>query len=287
MLNQELYGGVEAGGTKFVCGLGSSKGELIARAEFLTTTPDETIGHVIDFFKSQQKVKAIGIGSFGPLNLDQRSDRYGMILNTPKPGWTGINILNTVSQQINTKVNIATDTDVAVLGEYYYGIGLNIDDLVYLTVGTGIGGSVMLSGKLLHGISHPEIGHLRIPLDDQSSAGACVFHKNCLEGLASGKSLETLYAKRPQDIDDENVWQTEAKYIALGIINIISITQPERIILGGSIMKKPGLIEQIRQNVIAFNNNYIQLPNIESYIVHASGDSIGVLGAIKLATLTN
>lgn len=284
MPNRKLYGGIEAGGTKFVCGVGSGGGELLSRIEISTSDPNHTLGLVVDFFKSHTELCSVGIGSFGPVDLNKSSSNYGAILNTPKPGWSGINILNIISSSLNIPVKIATDTDVAAVGEYYYGIGLKIDNFVYLTIGTGIGGSIMANGQIVYGASHPEMGHIRIPVNSQLN-GTCPFHNDCLEGLASGKSLEALTGLKASLITDEHIWQQEAHYIANGLINIIMITQPQRIILGGSVIKHKGLLQQIQANVYELSNNYLPLPNMQSYIVQASSESIGVLGAIKLATL--
>jgi fructokinase len=282
---KKLYGGIEAGGTKFVCGIGSGSGELIACEEVPTTLPEDTLERVVKFFQSQPLVESFGIGSFGPIDLNIHSKQYGKILNTPKPGWSGTNLLSYLRRSFDKNIIFATDTDVAAIGEYYHGIGLGNTNLVYLTVGTGIGGSALTNGTLLHGLSHPEMGHVRIPIVNASDEGVCLFHANCLEGVASGKALEHITGTKAELIADDSIWSQEAQYIAMGLTNIIMITQPERIILGGSVLKHAGLLEQIQSETAKLVNEYLVLPNMHSYIVHASSDTIGVLGAIKLATL--
>lgn len=287
MLNKKFYGGVEAGGTKFVCGIGTGNGELLDRVEIKTTSPIDTLGQVVEFFGMYPQIHSIGVGSFGPLQINKKAHNYGEILNTPKPGWAKTNIPKYLSTHLGLPIVLATDTDVAAVGEHHHGKALGLNSFVYLTVGTGIGGSIVQSGRLLHGISHPEIGHSRIPIITNSFGGTCEYHGNCFEGLASGKSLEIQTGQKAEHITDPNIWRRESQNIALGLINTISICQPQMIILGGSVMKRPHLIGSIREDVKYFINNYFSIPKIESYIVHASSDTIGVLGAIKLASLEN
>ncbi len=287
LMDSKLYGGVEAGGTNFVCGVGSGGGELVARVEIPTTTPEQTMAEIFKFFSFQKPMAGVGIGSFGPIQLNENSKDYGTILNTPKPGWAGVNIGAEIASSFNVSVHVETDTDVAAIGEYYHGKAVGEDNFLYLTFGTGVGGSIMENGKLMHGVSQFEMGHSQIPPvpADLNIGGACQFHKYCVEGFTGGASLEKIYGKRAENIDDEVAWQKIAYYIGQGIYNIIVSTSPGMIILGGSIVTHRGLIEQIRTNVETVNNQFLNLPNLEKYIVHASSDTIGVLGAIKLASL--
>lgn len=281
-----LYGGVEAGGTKFACGVGSGKGELLVYETFPTTTPEETLENVCKFF-NKNKVEAIGVGSFGPLNLNSKSPDYGSILNTVKPGWQSINIPRQLNERLQIKTAIVTDTDSAAIGEQFFGKGVGLINIVYITIGTAIGGTVIINNDIVHGISHPEMGHIIIPSDNnlfnEDSAGGCSYHKNCLEGLASGKSIELRYGKSAGEITNEAFWLMEAKLIAYGLVNVISFIQPQKIIIGGGVAKKSGFINNVQQSVLSTINGYFELPNIEEYIVHASSDTIGVLGSIKLA----
>jgi fructokinase len=284
-MSNTLYGGIEVGGTKFICGVGSGAGELLLTKEIPTTTPDDTLRKVVDFFREHQEISAIGIGSFGPISLNEQSDNYGQIINSPKQDWSGTNIYQAIAGALQKPTKLATDTDVAAIGEHYHGIGLGINNLVFLTVGTGIGGSIFANGKLFHGGSHPEMGHIRIPMGKDAGNGVCPYHNDCLEGLASGTSLEKRTGKPAASITDEIVWQEEAHYIGLGLVNILMATQPERIIVGGGVLRHPGLIDLIRNEVNNLVNGYLVLPQLESYIVQASSESIGVLGAVKLASL--
>lgn len=287
-MTTQLFGGIEAGGTKFICGVGSGNGELLYRIEIPTLSPAETFEEITKFFNSLPRVQAIGVGSFGPLDLNKHSATYGTIQHTTKNGWSGINIPNEISTRLGVPVAIETDTDVAAIGEYYHGRALGVSNFLYLTVGTGIGGSIMESGKLLHGISHPEMGHMIIPPApaDYEKGGACSFHKYCLEGFASGKSIQILTGKPAEENDDHALWDKTAYYIALGLLNITYTSRPGLIILGGSVIHHTNLVYTIKQQLNSIDNDYIQMPkDISSYVVKVSSDTIGVLGAIKLATL--
>lgn len=287
MNKTKFYGGVEAGGTKFVCGVGSGGGELLARKEIKTTTPEETLARVYEFFEAQKTVERIGVGSFGPLDLNDQSKNYGAILETTKEGWKGVNIPKLLKEKLDKPAGIVTDTDVAAIGELYFGKATGKKNFVYLTVGTGIGGSIMFNSELVHGISHPEIGHIRVPhnLSADPFAGSCQYHGDCFEGLASGQALKTRSGVGAKEISDGSIWEQEAKYLAYGLVSIIAMVQPELIIMGGSVMKHAGLIERVRELVGEDVNHYFHLPRMDRYIVRASSDTIGVLGAIKLASL--
>lgn len=287
MRSSKLFGGIEAGGTKFVCATGTANGELLARAEIETTTPEETIPKVAAFFQQQPKLEAIGIGSFGPVDIDPNSSTFGMILKTVKPGWASVNLFQSISHRLQVPVKLQTDTDVAAIGEYYHGKALGKSNFIYLTIGTGVGGSIFMDGKLLHGMSHSEMGHIQIPLPEafMRIPNQCTVHEHCLEGFVSGRSLQLTHGKLAREIEDQNVWALESRLIAMGITNILLVFPVELIILGGSVMKHPGLIERVKKDLQFCVNNYIELPQINQFIVHTSSDTIGVLGAIKLASL--
>jgi len=286
-MSTKLYGGIEAGGTKFVCAIGSGNGELIARTEIGTEQPEQTIQQVVSFFQTQPVVERIGIGSFGPVDVNSRSKTYGTILNTPKPGWSGVNLVHQISRRLEKPVFLQTDTDVAAIGERYHGRALHTNSFVYLTIGTGIGGSIFVNGELLHGLSHPEMGHMQLP---QLHAGAtiqntCHLHESCFEGFASGKSLEIIYGQKAEAITDTHVWDAEAMFIALGLANILMVLPVELVIIGGSVMKHNGLLDLVKRKLTDAINGYIALPNMDNYVVGASSDTIGVLGSVKLAAL--
>ena len=293
-ISTQLCGGIEAGGTKFVCATGTGPDDIRARAQFTTTTPEETIGKAIGFFRQEMKkvpLAAIGIASFGPLDLNEKSPTCGCITATPKPGWANTNLLKGIQKGLDIPVFIDTDVNGAALGEQTWGAAGGLDTFIYLTVGTGIGGGGIINGRMMHGLIHPEMGHIRIPHDYKTDPfpGSCPFHGDCLEGLASGAAMIKRWGKAPEDILPAHpAWQLEADYLAAGISNFIGTLSPQRIIVGGGIMKKQGLLTAVRHKVIILLNNYINSPeiteNIDNYIVAPGlGDLSGVLGAIALA----
>jgi fructokinase len=292
-MNDRVYGGIETGGTKVVCAIGDAPNNLL-KTRFPTTNPDETIGKIIDFFKSYPHLKqlaAIGIASFGPLDLDKRSPTYGCITSTPKNAWSNINIVQIIRSRLDVPVAIDTDVNGAGLGEQIWGAARDLDTFIYLTVGTGIGGGGMVNGGLMHGLLHPEMGHLRLPHDWQNDPyrGCCPFHGDCLEGLASGKAMELRWGQSPEKLPIEHpAWELEANYLALAINNLICTISPQRIIVGGGLIKNPGLIPAVRRKVEFNLNGYIHseaiTKNIDRYIVApALGDLAGVIGALELA----
>jgi fructokinase len=293
-ISAQLCGGIEAGGTKFICVTGTGPDDIRARAQFPTTTPEETIGKAIDFFRREMKkgpLAAIGIASFGPLNLNEKSPTYGCITTSPKPDWSNTNLLKVIQKSLDIPVFIDTDVNGAALGEQKWGAARGLDTFIYLTVGTGVGGGGIINGRIMHGLIHPEMGHIRIPHDYKTDPfnGSCPFHGDCLEGLASGTAMIKRWGKPPEEIPaDHPAWQLEVDYLATGIANFIGTLSPQRIIMGGGIMKKPGLLSAVRQKAVKLLNNYVNSPeiteNIDNYIVPPGlGDLAGVLGAIALA----
>ncbi len=291
-----LYGGIEAGGTKFVCAIGRDPDELLARHTFPTTTPEETIGKAITFFKGQpggSDLVAIGIASFGPLDPDPDSPTYGYITTTPKPGWANTNIYGAIQDALQIPIGFDTDVNAAALGEHRWGAAQDVGTFIYLTIGTGIGGGAMVEGKLVHGMMHPEMGHVHIPhdLERDPFEGICPFHKDCLEGLAAGPAIEARWGVRGETLPgDHPAWELEAHYLALGLVNFITVLSPQRIIMGGGVMQNKKLFTLIRKEVQSLLNRYIPVPeileHIDEYIVPpALGEQAGVLGAIALAQL--
>lgn len=286
------FGGIEAGGTKFVCGVGSGPDDLQVGPSFPTTTPEETIERAIRFFQEQvEPVEAIGIGSFGPIDIDPASPTYGHITKTPKPGWSHVDLRGQVADALSVPVAFDTDVNAAALGEHRWGAGQDVDTLVYLTVGTGIGGGVMANGRLVHGLVHPEVGHIRLPHDLEADPypGACPYHGDCFEGLAAGPALAGRWGQRAEGLPREHpAWDLEAHYIALGLVNLIVTLSPQRIILGGGVMQQPHLFPLVRTKVQKLLNGYVQSPailkGIDDYIVPPGlGGRAGVLGSIALA----
>ncbi|MDI7275643.1 MAG: ROK family protein [Anaerolineae bacterium] len=287
-----LYGGIEAGGTKFVCAVGSGPDDLRAEQRFPTTTPEETIGRAIEFFRAwPEPLLAVGIASFGPVDPNPASPTFGYITTTPKPGWAHTDIAGAVRRALNVPVGFDTDVNGAALGEHRWGAAQGLDTFIYLTVGTGIGGGGMVNGRLIHGLVHPEMGHVRVPHDRQADPypGSCPYHGDCLEGLACGPAIEQRWGARGETLPpDHPAWPLEAEYLALGLVNYIVTLSPQRIIVGGGIMDQPRLFPLLRRRVQALLNGYLQVPaileGIDGYIVPpALGRRAGVLGAIALA----
>ncbi len=296
MVNK-VYGGMETGGTKLVCALGTTPDDLIT-TRFDATTPDETIGRAVDFFRSNSRSKqlaAIGIASFGPIDLDRTSPTYGYITTTPKPSWSNVDIVGEVRRRLSVPVAFDTDVNGAALGEQVWGAARGLDTFIYLTVGTGFGGGGMANGELMHGLLHPEMGHIRIPHDWQQDSykGCCPYHGDCLEGLASGKAMELRWGQAPEKLPaDHPAWELEATYLALAVNNFICTLSPQRIIIGGGLMKTPGLLPAVRRQAAANLNGYIRsaaiMKDMDGYLVApALGDLAGVVGALELARRIN
>lgn len=282
-----LFGGVEAGGTKFVCAIGTGP-EIVERVSFPTTTPEQTLRLAIDFFHNRQ-LAAIGIASFGPVDLDPASPTYGFITATPKDGWRNSDIAGPLARATRVPIGLDTDVNGAALGEATWGAGQGLSDILYLTVGTGIGGGALSGGKPVHGMMHPEMGHIRIPRDPSDSfPGCCPFHRDCLEGLASGTAMFERWGLRAQQLpDDHPAWRLEARYLALGMLNFVMTLSPQRIIAGGGVMHRSLLFPLIREEMQSLLAGYLQSPpiaDLDTYLVPpALGDDAGVLGAIALA----
>jgi fructokinase len=288
------FGGIEAGGTKFVCAVGSAPDEIIAETRFPTTTSAETFQKVVTFFKGYKEnlgLSAIGIGSFGPLDLQPLSPTYGSITKTPKPGWSHTDIAGTIQKALDLPVVIDTDVNAAAFGEYCWGAARGLSDFIYLTIGTGIGGGAMTHGQLVHGLVHPEMGHIPLPhdLSVDPFPGVCPFHGDCFEGLASGPAINRRWSVPGEKLAPEHpAWALEARYIAYALTDFIYTLSPQRIILGGGVMEQAHLFPVIRQLVREYLNGYIQstviLNEIEAYILPpALGKQAGILGAIALA----
>jgi fructokinase len=290
-----LFGGVEAGGTKVVCAVGTGPDDVRAKIRLDTTTPDDVLSRVISFFKEQHEISslaAIGIGSFGPVSLTPGAPDYGHVTTTPKPGWPGTDLAGTVERALGVPVGFDTDVNVAALGEWRWGAAQGLDTFLYITVGTGVGGGGLSNGRMMHGLVHPEMGHILIPHDRQADPfpGYCPFHGDCLEGLASGPAMKARWRVPGETLPlDHPAWVLEAHYLALACANFICTLSPQRIILGGGVGSQPQLFPLIRREVQELLAGYIQSKeittnDIESYIVPpALGARAGVLGAIALA----
>jgi fructokinase len=290
-----LLGGIEAGGTKFVCAVGTGPDDIRAETRFDTTTPAETIGRAIEFFQKEgQGVTAVGIGSFGPIDPDPESPTFGYITATPKPGWSQTDFVGQIRAALNVPVGFDTDVNGAALGEYRWGAAQGLSNFIYLTVGTGFGGGAMVNGRLLHGLIHPEMGHIRIPRHpDDDFGGRCPFHGDCLEGMAAGPALEERWGQPAETLPaDHPAWEMEAHYLAYGLVNFICTLSPQRIIMGGGVMSQPHLFPLVRRKTQELLNGYLAAPalreGIEAYIVPPGlGGRAGVLGALALAATLN
>jgi fructokinase len=290
-----LWGGIEAGGTKFVCAVGTGPDDLRAVVRIPTTTPEATIAQTLAFFQEQTRqqgpLAALGIASFGPVELHPGSPTYGFITSTPKPGWRNADVAGPLRRALNVPVGFDTDVNGAALGENRWGAAQGLDTFIYMTIGTGIGGGGLINGRLMHGLLHPEMGHFLLPHDSQADPfpGGCPFHGDCFEGLASGPALEKRWGQRAESLPaDHPAWALEAHYIALALMNYICTLSPQRIILGGGVMAQGHLFPLVRAEVVRLLNGYIQSPailqHIDTYIVPpALGDRAGVLGALALA----
>ncbi len=287
-----LYGGIEGGGTKFNCAVGNGPDSIIAEARFATTTPAETIGQVIEFFVPYaDRIRGIGLGSFGPFDADPASPTYGYITTTPKPHWGNTNVLGLLKEKIN--LPFAADLDVAVsgLGEATWGASKNDSHSLYITIGTGIGGGYIINGQPLRGLVSLEMGHIRLARDPQLDPfqGACPYHGDCFEGLAAGPAVEKRFGQKGETLpDDHPFWGLEAGYIAQALVNYILSLAPQRIIIGGGVMQKDFMFPSVRRKTQELLNGYINhtmiLNHIDEYIVPpALGGRSGVLGAIALA----
>jgi fructokinase len=287
-----LYGGIEAGGTKFVCAVGSGPDDLRAQVRFATASPEETISQAIRFFREQgEPLAAIGVASFGPLDPAPASPTFGYITTTPKPGWAHTNFVGPLRQALGVPVGFDTDVNGAALAEHRWGAAQGLDTFVYLTIGTGLGGGGLVNGGLIHGLLHPEMGHMLVPhnWDADPYPGFCPYHGDCWEGLAAGPALEGRWQVRAEQLPpDHPAWELEAHYLALGLVNIICTLSPQRIILGGGVMDQRQLFPLVHNQVYTMLNGYIQarsiLEEMDHFIVPpALGDRAGVLGAIALA----
>ncbi|MFP5113883.1 ROK family protein [Bacillaceae bacterium C204] len=280
-----MLGAIEAGGTKFVCAVGDEKGRIVDRIQIPTTVPAETMSKVIEFF-NQYPVKAIGVGSFGPIDVNQESATYGIITSTPKLGWRDYPFVQTLRDAFSVPIGFNTDVNAAALGEATFGAAKGLNSCLYITVGTGIGAGAVVQGKLLQGLSHPEMGHILVRRHPNDKfQGKCPYHKDCLEGLAAGPAIEERWGtKGDQLVDRIEVWDLEGYYIAQALMQYILILSPQKIILGGGVMKQKQVFASLNKYLKEFVNEYVSLPELTDYIVSPGlGDNAGITGSLMLA----
>lgn len=291
-----LVGSIEAGGTKFVCAVGTGPDDVRAEVRVPTTTPAETLERVVAFFAGQAArgpLAALGVASFGPVDLAPHSPTFGFITTTPKPGWRGVDLVGPLRRALGVAVAFETDVNAAALAEQRWGAGRGLATVGYVTVGTGIGGGVVVDGRPLHGLVHPEIGHVRVPHDRARDpfAGVCPAHGDCWEGLAAVPALTARWSRAPETLpDDHPAWALEAHYLALGLANLVLTLSPERLVLGGGVLARASLYPLVRAEISRLLAGYLASPalgdGLGRYLVPpALGERAGVLGALRLAQL--
>lgn len=284
----KLYGGIEAGGTKFVCAVADENLNIIDRISIETEMPEKTLNESIKFFK-KYNIEKLGIGTFGPVEINPKSLNYGMILNTPKVNWRNINIYKVFNESLDVPVIVDTDVNAAALGEYYAGYGQGKRSVLYITIGTGVGAGFVLEGKTLYGVNHPEMGHIAIKqIESDKYKGHCPYHGNCLEGLVSGPAIEARMGIKAQFIEEEDsIWDINAKYIGQALYSFYLILSPEVILIGGGVSKQTHMFPKIRKAFSECNNDYMSNPklnSLDSYILYPkNGQDAGLIGSIYLA----
>jgi len=287
-----LCGAIEAGGTKFICAVGYGPSSIESIERIPTATPERTLARVLDFFRPfQRRLKALGVGSFGPIDVSSGSSSYGRLLETPKRGWSDVNVLQMLRQEVDVPVALETDVNAAALGEGRWGAGQSVDTFLYLTIGTGIGGGFVHSGRCLHGALHPEMGHIRVPREpDDTFSGRCPYHENCLEGLASGPSIEARWGVKPEHLaEDHPAWDLQARYLASACTSLFYTLSPQLIILGGGVMQQSHLYATTRRKLASLLCGYPRITPIASndmdqlLVAPELGWRAGMLGAMAMA----
>jgi len=287
-----VFGAIEAGGTKFVCAVGTEPDNLVV-TQLPTTSPEDTTSRAVAFLREHSggRLQAVGVGSFGPVDLCPSSPTFGYVTSTPKAGWQNYDFAGAVRRSLGVPVGFDTDVDAAALGEARWGAAQSVSDFLYLTVGTGIGGGVIVNGQILHGLVHPEVGHIRIPHDWNRDPyeGCCPFHGDCLEGLAAGPAMEKRWGKPARDLPAEHpAWALEAHYLALGLANWVCTLSPKRMVVGGGVMQQHWLFPLVRAELLRILNGYVRskdlIENVEQYVVPPKlGNRSGIAGALVLA----
>lgn len=285
----KLFGALEAGGTKMVCAIGDKNGNILERISIPTETPEKTVPEMLSYFKDKD-LCALGIGCFGPIDLNRKSPTYGFITSTPKLTWQNYPIVQVFEESLHIPIGFDTDVNASALGEATWGCTKDLENSIYITIGTGIGVGVIINKKAYHGFMHPEAGHILLTphKDDPMQQGICPFHATCFEGLASGPALEKRWGMKGHLLTERTeVWNLEAYYIGQAVANYIMMLSPERIVLGGGVMHQTQLLPLIRKEVTSQLNGYIineGTRNLDTYIVSASlNDNQGIMGAMALA----
>lgn len=289
-----MYGGIEAGGTKFVCVVGTGPETIAGMERVEVTTPSETIGAALDFFRREieagTRLDAIGIGSFGPVELREGHPRRGWITTTPKPGWSDTDLAGPVERALGLPVGFDTDVNAAALAEGRWGAARGLRSFIYLTLGTGIGGGAVVDGRLLRGLGHPEMGHVAVRRrPDDTYAGSCPFHGDCLEGMASGPTIAARFGRHAEELEDADRAEAVAIvafYLAAGVCSLVYALAPQRIVVGGGLSAMPGLVDAARTGLATQLAGYPGLPEqgAEAFLVPAAlGGMAGPCGTLILA----
>jgi len=293
--NRPLVGGIEAGGTKFVCAVGAPPDDIRAETRFSTAAPEDTLARAIAFFREAAAehgpIAALGIASFGPIDRRPESTNWGRITSTPKPGWQGIDVAGPLAKALGCPIAFETDVTGAAIGEGLHGAARGLSDFAYVTIGTGIGGGVVAGGRPVNGLIHPELGHIRPARTrhDSDFKGICPFHGDCLEGLASGPAIEARWGRPAAELAPEHpAWEVEADYLAQMCATLVFLMSPERIILGGGVMAQAHLFERIHERTAALVGGYLDHERLcggaGAYISPpALGGRAGVVGALAMA----
>lgn len=291
---QPLFAGLEMGGTRFICAIADSRGFIKARTEIPTETPEITLAAVRDYLSATAPafgdLVSLAVVSFGPLDLHRRSSQFGHITRSPRLGWSNLDVVGFFKRSLNVMVDLTTDVNGSAIGEFTEGAAVGCENFVYVTVGTGIGAGIFAGGKLVQGISHPEVGHMLVPpyVNDQEFDGSCPFHGRCLEGLASGVAIEKRWGIPSKELPETHeAWDLEAHYLAAMCVNLTWMYAPEKIIFGGGVMTRGFLLPMIRHNLRAMLNRYAHdaaLKDMDAYIVPtALGGNAGITGALAMA----
>ncbi len=278
-------GSIEAGGTKFICSVSDENLHVIAKTRFSTSSPDVMMPLIYQFFQEYQP-RAIGIGCFGPIGIDPYSENYGKILATPKKGWDNYPFLEHIKKHINVPVFWTTDVNAAAYGEFWLGAGQGLHNIIYWTVGTGIGAGAIYNGQVLTGLSHSEMGHILVTRSQYDHfEGNCLYHYDCLESLASGPAIERRAGEKAEKLPkNSNQWDLEAYYLAQACVDVAMILSPEKIIFGGGVSNQEQLFPKIRYEYKKMIGGYLEPSPLEKFIVHAQlGNDAGTMGCLLLA----
>ena len=282
-----VLGSIEAGGTKFVCAIGNHDMEVLERISIPTTTPEETLPKVFEFFKKyEQELEAVGVGAFGPIDSNKKSATFGYITSTPKLAWQNYDFIGELKRHLNVQINWNTDVNAAAYGEYYFGHGKDLESLVYYTFGTGVGGGAIQRGEFVGGMNFPEMGHMIVKRHPEDNAKCvCPFHSDCLEGLAAGPALQEKAGRPAFELEPTDpIWDIEAYYAAQCIYNTTLILAPEVIVLGGGVMQQTHLLKKVKQEFEKLMNGYVGYPSVDDYIqIPALGNNAATIGCLAMA----